>query len=69
MQLIWLLENGWVTEWSIVLAWKACVPLPAPGVRIPPHPLLSPLEPLEPLESLEPLEPLEPLAPLEWRSG
>ena len=29
---------GWVAEWSIAHAWKACLPLSVTRVRIPPHP-------------------------------
>lgn len=30
---------GWVAEWSIAHAWKACLPLSVTRVRIPPHPV------------------------------
>ena len=33
--------EGWVAEWSIAHAWKACERLNVPGVRIPPHPRSS----------------------------
>ena len=35
-------HSGWVAEWSIAHAWKACLPLSVTRVRIPPHPRLPP---------------------------